>query len=125
MHIKRILIPIISFLILFQTFTYGAETVTLKASNEIADAIKINKAIDLVTDKVMECVNNNLAPAKKCYCLYPNEVTSFKSTVNTILKKHPEWEGKTISWQIQNDPRGYGYNISIPGIQTQMKMMCE
>ena len=120
MYIKTILT-----LIVFSLSVYANETMTLTTSDEIADAIKINRAIDHVTDKVMECVNNNLAPAKECYCLYPREVTSFKSTVQKILKKHPNWEGKTISWQIKNDPKGYGYTISILGIQTQMKMMCE
>ncbi len=125
MYIKRILLPVMIFLLIFSSFTFGGETVTLKTSNKISDAIKISRAVDLVTDKVMECIDKSLAPAKKCYCLYPKEVNSFKSTVNTILKKYPEWEGKTVYWEIENDPRKYGYNISIPGIRTQMKMLCK
>jgi len=120
---KRYILFFISFLL--SPVLFASDLITLKNADDIKDAVELNQAIDIISNKVMDCVSKQLAPPNKCFCLYPKENKAFIRKATAIISKHSEWEGKVIFWQLGNDPTGYGYNISIPGIKKQMEMNCE
>jgi hypothetical protein len=51
----------------------------------------MNSAIDLLSNKVMECVEKKLAPAQDCHCLYPDVLSEVRKVYDDILDKHSGW----------------------------------
>lgn len=119
---KQILALMVFFSLICPQMSYSDDNITLKNPEQILDATEINKAIELMSKNVMECVNKKIAPAKECFCLYPEKIKNFNMTVSGILDKYPEWENKAINWKLKDDP--VGYNLYISGLRKQLQMKC-
>ena len=61
----------------------------------------------------MDCVNKKLAPAKECYCLYPDNINKFNIKVSSILEKHPVGKNHHTVVQHTHSPK-YSYGSASP-----------
>ena len=97
-------------------------TITVTDPHKVADAMAVNAAIDHLGDRVMECVDNRLAPPAKCFCLYPKEVAEVKLRYDRLIEENPEWRDQIIFWTIEGSPAGY--NLVFSGLRKQLEETC-
>jgi hypothetical protein len=114
-------------LMLCLSLTAGATeqpgTITLTDSKKIADAMALNEAIDQVSKKVMQCVEEKLAPQEKCFCSYPAEVSKVRERYEIALKNNPDWKDRIVFWTVKGNPTSY--NLAFSGLRRQLEMKCE
>jgi hypothetical protein len=53
----------------------STETIQLTKPDDIRTASTMDRAIVMLSDKVMQCAQNKAAPASECFCLYPRELS--------------------------------------------------
>lgn len=98
-----------------------ADLVKLSNSGEIADAKRLNDAVDLLSVKVSGCVNNSVVDPGQCHCLYPEEKSNLEKIYHATLRKHPDWRGKVLFWQRADS---YSYNLSLDGLERSLHLSC-
>jgi len=74
------------------------EVVQLTKPDDIRDASTMDNAIVNLSNKVMECVQSNLAPANDCYCRYPQELSQVRKTYDGMIEQHPDWKNKVVAY---------------------------
>ena len=99
------------------------QTITLDNSAQIADANALQKAIDEVSEKVMECVEKKLASANRCFCLYPIELSEFKKKYEMVIQRNPDWQNAIVHWSTEEEATGF--NLVFPALRRQVEMKCE
>ena len=107
----------------FNIYAVGGNSINLTTSQQISDARAVDDAINIMSNKVMKCIENKLAPPEKCFCLYPKEFSEFKSKYKHAIKNNPEWENKIVSYQPKDNYSGF--SLSFLGLKTQANMQCK
>jgi len=125
MH-KTMLLPIFVLMLLVSSGSRAADlqkvaTIMLNQPSEVADAKRLNDAIDAMSLKVNECVKNNTTKPDECHCLYPKEKSNLEEIYRTTLRKHPGWRDKVIFWQREDS---YSYNLSLEGLSRSLQLTC-
>lgn len=114
----------ISSLILI-SITASANNAVIKLTKpaEIRDAMRVQKDLDLVTKKVMSCVQQKLAEPTKCFCLYPKAIESLRKSYTAALNAHSGWRDNAVSFL--NAQGNYGYNINFFALRVQLEQKCK
>jgi hypothetical protein len=80
----------------------------------------MDRAIVMLSDKVMQCAQNKAAPASECFCLYPRELSRVKKTYEETLSQRPGWADRTVSYAKD----GKTYAVSFGGLKQQLERNC-
>ena len=107
----------------------ASETITLKNKTEISYAMALNEAIDRLSGKVMNCIENNNGKTEGCICIdecsckFKDEYILAKEAYLKAIKKYRHWEGNVVFYQTGTDPMGY--NINLEGLERQFSISCK
>ncbi len=85
-------------------------TITLTDPKEITEATALSKTIDALSEQVGVCIEKNLAPEQKCFCLYQAELTKVKERYEAAVRNHPEWKDQIVFWMAG----GMSHNLLFP-----------
>lgn len=96
------------------------DVIQLTKPQDVRDAAAMGKAIDEMSGKVMKCVRDKLAPAGKCFCLYPKELARTRKIYEDTVSRHPHWKDKTVSYAL-DDRSGA---VSFDGLRRQFEKKC-
>jgi hypothetical protein len=96
--------------------------IMLTNSDKIADAMALNEAIDQVSAKVMQCMQQGPATEEKCLCRYSAEVQKVKDKYEIALKRNPEWKDRTVFWTIKGALSSY--TLAFARIRRQVETKC-
>lgn len=97
------------------------QTITLAEPSQIADASALQSAIDRVSERVMECVDKQLAPPDQCFCRYPTELSNFKKKYELAIQRNPNWQNASVHWSTE----GVGFNLVFSALRRQVEMKCD
>jgi hypothetical protein len=118
-------IGLLSILFLATALTHPARAnqvgvIELTSPEEIQDASVMDRAIGDLGSKVMECVQGKLAPADRCFCRYPQQFSEVRKTYEQMLRQHPEWKGKAVSYASE----GRSHLVSFAALSRQFETKC-
>jgi hypothetical protein len=94
----------------------------LMAAGDIEDIQTLGVEVDRLVAKIKQCAAAGLAPATQCHCYYPGKLGRAKSTFQSILAKHPEWEDRAVLWW--DDTRTNPSNLHMGGVRAQFEQPC-
>lgn len=94
--------------------------IPLTEPRDIRDAAAMSKAVDAMSNDVMKCVRDKLAPASKCSCLYPKELARVKEVYEDTITRHPGWQNKAVSYTLD----GRTGVVSFGGLKRQFAAKC-
>lgn len=97
-----------------------SEVIRLTRPEDIRGASTMDQAIVSLGNKVMQCVQGKLAPANECYCLYPQDLSRVRKTYRSVMKEHPDWKNKVVSYTLE----GKSHAVSLGGIGRQLEKKC-
>lgn len=122
---KKEKVSLIFSLLLFSVPLYAddknqRQMITLTESSQITDANALQNAVDRVSEKVMECIDKQLAPPDQCFCRYPTELSNFKKKYELAIRRNPEWQNATVYWSAE----GTGFNLVFSALRRQIEMKC-
>jgi hypothetical protein len=100
--------------------TAQGEVIHLTKPEDIRQASTVDQAIVVLSNKVMECVQGNLAPPADCSCLYLRELSRVRSAYERTLRQHPDWTSKVVSYTL----KGRTYAVSFGGVNRQLQRKC-
>jgi len=115
-------------LICFLFTSVSAETLELKNKNEINDAINLNNKINMLSTKVMACIENNNGKTQgcicsnECSCKFKGAYLAAKNAYTEVINQYPSWSKKIIFFKMPNDPAGY--NLNLAGLEKQFSTSC-
>lgn len=121
---RRALITLfLVFWLAFQSSANSAQAgvIELNKPEDIRDASAMSEAIDAMSNKVMRCVEEKLAPPSDCYCRYPKELSHARNTYEDSIKQHPDWKDKTVSYL----RKGKSEFVSLGGLRRQFEKKCQ
>jgi hypothetical protein len=124
--IRITLVILLAFFLLAWTVCYAAsaeqsEIIQLTNPEDIRHASTMDRAIVSLSNKVTDCARRKLAPAAKCFCLYPQELSHVRNTYEDTLRQHPDWKNKTVSYTTLE---GRTYAVSFDGLSRQLQTKC-
>jgi hypothetical protein len=96
------------------------EVIQLTKSKDIRLASTMNQALDIISNRVMECIRDKLAPSAECFCLYPKELSDLKKVYDETLKKRPEWKNRAVLYTSE----GKTHLVSFDGVNRQLAVKC-
>ena len=97
-----------------------SEVITLTKPGDIQQASVMDNAIVRLSNKVMECVRDKLAPDNQCFCLYPQELADVRTTYEMTIKEHPNWKNRVVSYARE----GKTVAVSFGGVSRQLESKC-
>lgn len=59
--------------------------------------MKTKDAIDRLSNKVKDCVQRKLVPAKQCFCKYPTDLMKAKEVYHKTVTKYPHWKSTAVN----------------------------
>ena len=125
MKIRIVLIYFVSVIIFsLSVFSHAADMqpvdrIELNKPNEVEDAKKLSAALDAVSKKVTDCVNNKLAQPSECSCRYPAELEQLKNAYVNTIKLHPTWQDHLLFWY-RDETRSYSHNLSLKALRVHV-----
>lgn len=100
-----------------------ADVIRLEDPADIQDANTLNQAVDVMSQKVTACVENQEAPPDACFCRYADQLAQVKTIFDEVITKHPDWQGKVIFWW-KDDTQSYSYNLAMDGLRQTFEVPC-
>jgi len=97
-----------------------SDVIELRTPADIQDASTMDRAIVLLSAKVSDCVQRKASSPDKCFCLYPQELSSVRKTYEVTLRKHPTWTNNVVSYVQENRTHA----ISFGGLKLQLQRAC-
>ena len=97
-----------------------SEAIQLTNPEDIREASTMDQAIVRLSGKVTECVQGKLAPASRCFCLYPQELSHFRKTYEGTMRRHPAWKSRVVSYTLD----GRTHAVSFGGLNRQLRTKC-
>lgn len=64
-----------------------------------ADADKISSQLDTMGNNIKACVRTHQAEARECMCKFTDDNDRLKVLYDQVLRLHPDWEGKIVSYK--------------------------
>ena len=95
------------------------DRIDLSKPSDVEDAKKLSAALNAVSKKVTECVNNKLAQPSECSCRYPDELEQLKNAYENTLKLHPAWHDHLLFWY-RDDTHSYSHNLSLKSLRVNV-----
>lgn len=93
--------------------------ITLKTTQEFADAKKFSAVTDALSSKITSCMGTG-ASNEQCLCAETALVSKYKATYLDVISRHPEWKGKGTFY---TNEQGLGVSTSFPGHQKQYERL--
>jgi hypothetical protein len=93
-------------------------TIELTKPDDIRDAAAISQAIDGMSAKVTQCVQDKVAPPQMCSCRFPKELADVKALYEETLQRHPDWRDKPVSLRTSS---GGSQMVSFLGLRSTVR----
>ena len=116
-------------LISLTSLSINAEIVELENETEIQYAVAMNEAIDHLSEKIMNCIEDNNGKTEgcictsECSCKFKDDYLSAHNSYQQAIKAYPSWENKGVFYQQANDATGYAINFA--ALKTQFSTSCQ
>lgn len=100
----------------------ATEFVRPRPLTEYADILlaqELDTAINVLNDRLRQCVDSNAGNPSECYCRYPTEAGAAKASYEKVLQARPKWKGKILFWK--NMQSQASHNLVMPAIENQLQ----
>lgn len=97
--------------------------INLTKSSDIKDADQVEQAVNGISTKVMECVNQKLAQPQDCHCLYPKEMNNLRQAFAKVTSIHPDWKDKVVNYHSPTSQMSP--SLSFYALSIQLKQKCK
>ena len=97
-----------------------SDVIQVSERGDIQDASTLDRAIALLSESVSECVQRKTASPDKCFCLYPQELSTVRKTYEVTIKMHPAWANHVITYV--QDAKTHA--LSLRGLKQQLQKTC-
>ena len=83
-------------------------TIEVTAAKDVASVRAIDDALSAFSERVTTCAKTGRA-LNECQCVDPEDLTRLTRGYETLIKEHPEWKDKLLSYHYLNKE---GRNVS-------------
>jgi hypothetical protein len=97
------------------------KVIELTKPDETRDAAAVSRAVDGMSARVAQCVQEKLAPPQECSCRFPKERADLRSLYESTLRRHPDWRDQAVSYRSSS---GGSETVSFPGLRRELEKNC-